>query len=77
MDPQQSLNQPRSFAADGVLRVEPTMPHSVIAELESRGHRVVIWDRPIGGGQAIIIDSERGVLVGASDPRKDGCALAR
>jgi gamma-glutamyltranspeptidase/glutathione hydrolase len=38
------------------------------------GHDVSVPDTPIGGAQAILIH-ENGVLEGASDPRKDGCAL--
>jgi gamma-glutamyltranspeptidase/glutathione hydrolase len=37
------------------------------------GHKVIIPDTPLGGAQAIRIDGD--LLVGASDPRKDGCAL--
>ena len=44
------------------------MPHHQIQ------HQIVQNIGPIGGAQAIKIH-ESGVLEGASDPRKDGCAL--
>ena len=34
-----------------------------------------IVDEGIGGGQGIIIDRKEGVLIGGSDPRKDGLAI--
>jgi gamma-glutamyltranspeptidase/glutathione hydrolase len=43
--------------------------------LEAKGHRLVTSRGGFGGYQAIRIDVERGVLIGGSDPRKDGCAL--
>jgi gamma-glutamyltranspeptidase/glutathione hydrolase len=43
--------------------------------LAARGHALTPPPKPIGGGQAIWIDWESGGLTGASDPRKDGCAL--
>jgi gamma-glutamyltranspeptidase/glutathione hydrolase len=44
-------------------------------ELVARGHDARFAEEPIGGCQAIRIDHERGVLLGASDHRKDGLAL--
>ncbi|MBP7002005.1 gamma-glutamyltransferase family protein [Amaricoccus sp.] len=75
MDPQAAIDAPRSFARDGVLTLEAGYAPEVAAALEARGHRVARAASPIGGAQAIVIDEALGVLVGASDPRKDGCAL--
>ncbi|MGH7038645.1 MAG: gamma-glutamyltransferase family protein [Stellaceae bacterium] len=75
LDPQEAAEQPRSFAFQGVLQVEPTIPEAVVADLARRGHRVVPAAAPLGGCQAIWIDHARGVLIGGSEPRKDGLAL--
>jgi gamma-glutamyltranspeptidase/glutathione hydrolase len=74
-DPQYANEAPRSFAFDGKLTLEPAFGAAVRADLEKRGHVVEWAPDPIGGCQAILIDHERGVLVGASDHRKDGMAL--
>ncbi|WP_179378377.1 gamma-glutamyltransferase family protein [Jannaschia marina] len=74
MDAQTAIDAPRSFADGGVLKVERGYSDSVRAELYAMGHDVRIPDTPIGGAQAIRIDAS-GYLEGASDPRKDGCAL--
>ena len=47
----------------------------MLEDLRGRGHVAEWAPGPIGGGQAIRIDRERGVLIGGSDPRKDGFAL--
>lgn len=72
---QQAMDEPRSFATDGVLQVEPTMPADVCAELERRGHVLKRLAGPTGGAQAIRIDTLTGLLEGGSDSRKDGMAL--
>ena len=75
MDPQQAADAPRSFAFQGVLQMEQANPEPVIADLMARGHRIERLDVPIGGCQAIWIDRDRGILIGGSEPRKDGMAL--
>ncbi len=71
---QQSIDFPRAFADHGVLKVERGYDDGVRQQLADLGHVVEIPETPLGGAQAIRIRGD-GVLEGASDPRKDGCAL--
>ncbi|MEL6205258.1 MAG: gamma-glutamyltransferase family protein [Pseudomonadota bacterium] len=75
MELQDALDAPRTFAFDGALRVERGYSDAVRADLQARGHEVVVPAAPIGGAQAIAIDGVTGLLTAASDPRKDGIAL--
>jgi gamma-glutamyltranspeptidase/glutathione hydrolase len=75
LDPQQASDQPRSFYYGGTLSLEPTISPEVRLDLDRRGHITAWADEPIGGAQAILIDYQRGVLLGGSDHRKDGIAL--
>lgn len=74
---QAAMETPRFFPLPGTskVEVEGTMPADVVAELERRGFTIVAPARAIGGAQAIRIGWDQGTLMGASDPRKDGCAL--
>ena len=75
MHPQQALDGPRSFPEEGELRLERGYLRQVCGQLARMGHRVSTPESPHGGGQAILIDHDSGTLQGASDSRKDGCAL--
>ncbi len=75
LDPQSAIDAPRCFDEFGTLMVELSYPSKVRAELADLGHSVHLPEVGIGGAQAIRIDHQLGVLEGASDPRKDGCAL--
>jgi gamma-glutamyltranspeptidase/glutathione hydrolase len=77
MDMQSAMDLPRMFARPGSdsVEVEATMPASVCAALKDRGFTLAAAPSAIGGSQAISIDWDQGVLTGASDHRKDGCAL--
>ena len=74
MDVQLALDHPRSFCYDDVLSLEKTISLDKLDKLEKLGHSVKYNDLPHGGGQAIYL-KQNGVLVGGSDPRKDGLAL--
>jgi len=90
MNPQQALDVPRwalsgphsglgAEESGGLLMIEDGWDFAVMAEMTQRGHRLA----PItgsgranfGGGQIILRDPQTGVLVGGSEPRKDGCAV--
>jgi gamma-glutamyltranspeptidase / glutathione hydrolase len=75
MDVQEAIDHPRVFFEGGEVQYE--LPHqgTFANDLAKLGHNAVLREDPWGGGQAIEIDAVHGVLIGGSDPRKDGCAL--
>jgi gamma-glutamyltranspeptidase/glutathione hydrolase len=86
MDPQAAVEAPRWWSFPGTdpatvdremeLRVEAEMPEDTVRGLEALGHRVVRRQPRVYDGkvQLIIRAPQRGVLMGASDPRGDGHA---
>ncbi len=73
---QESLSAPRfDFRTENFVALENDFPEAIRSDLAKRGHRIVEDDSgPFGGGQMLrFIDG--GVIEGASDPRKDGCAI--
>ena len=57
------------------MKVEKSLDKKIVQKLQSVGHNISIVDNAIGGGQCIKIDRNNGVLIGGSDPRKDGMAI--
>ena len=74
LHPQAAIDAPRCFSGEAGLLVERGYSDATRAALAAKGHQVSIPPEPLGGAQAIHID-DSGLLQGASDPRKDGCAL--
>ncbi len=68
LDVQEALDAPRSFAYGGGVEMEPGFGEGVAAGLAARGHRIIPASGPIGGGQIIWIDRERGVLAARLRP---------
>ena len=75
LDVQQAIDAPRIFHFAGMLALEDGVPVDTANRLAALGHQVCRAGAPLGGGQAVMINSDTGTLVGGSDPRKDGCAL--
>ena len=76
-DLQEAMDLPR-FIPDpftGDVAMEAAVGEETMQTLMARGHHIVAAGHPVGGAQAIAIDWQNGVLTGASDPRKDGCAI--
>ncbi len=59
----------------GVLHLESGVPWAVVRALIEKGHRIAPDPGGYGGYQGIWIDHQRGILLGGSESRKDGCAL--
>jgi gamma-glutamyltranspeptidase/glutathione hydrolase len=57
------------------LQVESAVSEAARAGLTDRGHKVTVSIGAYGGFQGIMFDPRTGVLMGGSDPRKDGLAI--
>jgi gamma-glutamyltranspeptidase / glutathione hydrolase len=74
-DVQEAIDMPRGLHYEGVYQLEDSVPAATVEGLKKLGHKTTSVVGPLGGGQAIWIDWDKGTLTGGSDPRKDGCAL--
>jgi gamma-glutamyltranspeptidase/glutathione hydrolase len=81
MNVQAALEQPRFTKGtfDGCdVEMEETIPASVRAELEKRGHKIQVlepFSYSVGQGEAVVRDSARKVNFAGADPRSDGEAI--
>ena len=76
MNPQAALDAPRfRIFEDGRLGLEDSVPENVRDSLSRMGHNINqdSTEEGFGGAQLILISED--TLQGASDPRKDGCAI--
>ena len=74
-DVQEAIDMPRGLHYEGVYQLEDGVPGDIVEGLKKLGHQTTRIVPPLGGGQAIWIDWDKGTLTGGSDPRKDGCVL--
>lgn len=79
MNLQEAIDTPRVRHMQGMeVYLEDGISDEIAFKLQKKGHQVV-KEIPavneVGGGQAIFWDRDQDILMGASDRRKDGCAL--
>ena len=75
MNIQQAGEAARMRHGGDELYVESAIGDDVRRELSARGHNPMDGRGAMGGFQGILIDPSNGVLMGGSDPRKDGLAI--
>jgi gamma-glutamyltranspeptidase/glutathione hydrolase len=75
MNVQEAGEAPRFRHTGSGLALESAISPEARFYLNDRGHRLVNSIGVFGGYQGILIDPKTGVLMGGSDPRKDGLAI--
>src|SRR5512145_625278 len=75
MNVQEAGEAPRIRHSTAGLALETAISPEARFGLDTRGHRLVISVGVFGGFQGIRFDHEKGLLMGGSDPRKDGMAI--
>jgi gamma-glutamyltranspeptidase / glutathione hydrolase len=79
MNLQEAMDSPRVRHMEGMgIYLEDGISPEARSALQAKGHRPLETSSPlnqVGAGQAIYFDREQDVLLGASDRRKDGCAV--
>jgi gamma-glutamyltranspeptidase/glutathione hydrolase len=75
MNVQEAGEAPRFRHTSNGLALETAISPEARFGLDTRGHRLISSVGAFGGFQGILIDQKTGVLMGGSDPRKDGLAI--
>jgi gamma-glutamyltranspeptidase/glutathione hydrolase len=79
-DVQEAVEAPRWRSnPDGTLQMEGRFAPETIGELKDKGHKIEVlsgWHQVMGSSQAILIDTDNGILMGGADPRRQAYAIA-
>jgi gamma-glutamyltranspeptidase/glutathione hydrolase len=75
MNVQEAGEAPRFRHSAAGLALESAISPEARFGLDTRGHKLVISVGAFGGFQGILFDHAKGLMMGGSDPRKDGLAI--